>query len=60
MYICFSSQIVVFGLLDMAYLDHDLHLCQFIKFNISLSTPNPNKCQKYNMQKMRCLLNKFA
>ena len=49
MYICFASQIVVFGLLDMAYLDHFfvLHLCQFNKSNLSISTPNPNECQKY-------------
>ena len=49
MYICFASQIVVFGLLDMAYLDHFfvLLLCQFNKSNLSISTPNPNECQKY-------------
>ena len=43
-------------LVKLLYLDYwiwpiwtiyDLHLCQFIKFNLSLSTPNPNKCQKY-------------
>ena len=52
-------------LVKLLYLDYwiwpiwtiyDLHLCQFIKSNLSLSTPNPNKCQKYNYRSKRSFL----
>ena len=54
-------------LVELLYLDYwiwpiwtifVLLLCQFIKSNLSLSTPNPNKCQKYEFMTSR-IFSKF-
>ena len=56
-------------LVKLLYLDYwiwpiwtiyDLHLCQFIKSNLSLSTPNPNKNVKNVRSKNQMLKQKHS